>query len=1039
MFALKHRFLKRLVDAVKADGANSISEFIGGRFGNSQGVAALVTILALLGSIPYIALQLRSLGTTYALVSGVESRSVTTIAAAIWLAAFAMIYGTRRYEAGSRNDSILFAVGVESIVKLAAFMVAGVLAVLLLTGLPQADAAQGIDHLASNFAPSNIGMDFFVITILSMAAIICLPRQFYIGVIEAHSSDDIDRARWPFIAYILVILLVVLPISAAGLAILPGSGAPDFFVLQLPLAHNMDIVALLIFLGGFSAATAMVLVESIALSTMVSNDLVAPFLVASDRFSGEGQLGRILLLIRRAAIMLILSAALLWALGINENERLASIGLVAFAAMAQFAPALILAVLGSNRDALAAKAGLGAGIVLWCYTLAMPQVADQAMLLALKGTLFDPNALLGIDGLSPISHGTFWSLGANLAVFALVTMRRVKPGALPILLRDTGAVPNAISTIGDLKRLVARFVGPEITADAFVGIDENRVIDRVNRSKAERIIASVVGIPSARAFISSALYGSQLNHEEVARILDDTGQSLRFSKGLLAAALENIDHGVCVIDRDLNLVAWNQRYLDLFDYPADMIRIGAPIADLIRYNAERGECGPGEVDAHVEKRLEHMHRAQPHSFKRVRPDGRVVKTVGGPMPSGGYVMSFSDVTAEENAMTGLERARVELEHRVEERTAELRSANHALAMADQEKTRFLAAASHDLLQPLHAARLFPAALARDLPEKQGEILKRLDRSIESADMLLQSLLDISKLDAGGITPNIGPIHLRSMLVELADTMMPLAHEKGLKLKVGPGDALVESDPGLLRSIVQNFLSNAIRYTDSGGIVIGVRKRGSHARIDVIDSGPGIAEDKRAIIFREFERLPNAGGGGIGLGLAIVERTARLLGGRVSVNSRLDKGSRFSFALPISTLRPENAVAAPRIQAASHSAYSVLVVDDNEANCEALREFLHSLGHSVTIATSVEEALSHAQSLDVVLADFNLGEGMDGLMLIEKLRERHPNAHYALVTAARAKDYMSRAGQMGVTVLRKPATPAVLNGWLSGTVLHSAAE
>ncbi|MEZ5656012.1 MAG: PAS domain-containing hybrid sensor histidine kinase/response regulator [Sphingobium sp.] len=1031
LFLFAPKFIRRLIDAAKADGANSISEFIGGRFGNSQGVAALVTIIALLGTIPYVALQLKSLGTSYAMITGAHiDPAIAVIVAASGLALFAMVYGTRRYEAASRNDAVLFAVGAESLVKLGGLIVAGVLATILLTGASPDIRAAGLGHLAENFAPSGIGIDFFVITLLSMAAIICLPRQFYVTVIEARSSGDFDRARWPFIGYMLITSAVVLPIAAAGLAVLPSAMRPDIFVLQLPLLRGPDLVALIVFLGGFSAATAMVLVETIALATMVSNDLVAPFLVRSQRLSGGGEMGRALLVTRRLAITGVMAGALTWALGINENERLASIGLIAFAAMAQFAPVLVLAVFGGNRDALAAKAGLAAGLVVWAYTLALPSIAGRGALSALRGTIFDPNQLFGIDGLSPLSHGAIWSLGVNLVAFALVTMRRVQPGALPQLLSEPPSTTGDISTIGDLRKLTARFVGPEATADAFAGADGDKKVDRASRLKAERMIASVVGIPSARAFMRSALYGSNLTHEEVSRILDDTGQSLRFSKGILAATLENIDVGVSVIDRDLNLVAWNSRYLELFDYPLDMVRVGVPLATLIRYNAERGECGPGEVDDHVEKRLFHMRRAQPHSFKRVRPDGRILKTVGGPMPSGGYVMSFTDVTAEEEAMAALERARLDLEIRVQERTSELRAANDALASADAEKTRFLAAASHDLLQPVHAARLFSAALGRKIPVEQQALLHSLDRSIESADVLLRSLLDISKLDAGGITVEPEPVRLRPLLSEMVDTMTPLAHEKGLDIRLGAGDATIESDPGLLRSVIQNFLSNAIRYTQEGGILVGVRHRGSRARIDVVDTGPGIPADKRKLIFREFERLPNAGEGGIGLGLAIVERTARLLGGTVSLRSREGKGSRFSIALPLA--RPDVIAASPpdRNPVASYRSLSVLVVDDDPENCAALQSFLDALGHDVVMASSFVEAVAGDGPFDCALIDFNLGDGKDGLELIEALQARHPHARYALLTAARPQDYTARALSLNVPVFRKPTSPAELDRWLA---------
>lgn len=657
VFGFAHGFLRRLVDAVKADGANSISDFIGGRFGSSRGVAALVTTLALMGSIPYIALQLRSLSTSFALISGRSSNSVTMALAAVGLAMFAMMYGTRRYAADGRNDAVLFAVGIESLLKLFALLVAGALALLLIAGQDTNAARDGAAQFSVNFAPDRIDADFFVITLLSMAAIICLPRQFYIMVIEARSGDDIARARTPFILYMVLTSLVVLPISVAGLSLLPSETRPDLFVLQLPLSQGNQALALLVFLGGFSAATAMVLVETIALATMVSNDLIAPSLLRSARFAQDNDLGRALLFVRRATIAAIMLAALGWALGIQDDQRLAAIGLVAFAAMAQFAPILILAVYGANRDALAAKAGLTIGMIVWCYTLAFPQIAPPETITLLAGTMINPTGLFGINGLSPISHGALWSVGANLAAFVIVTMRRVQTAELPRLLRDAQVGSGSVSTVGELEAVAVRFVGPEVAAQAFRGSEPTARVDRSAARKAERLIAGVVGLPSARALIGAALFRANMTHAEVSRLLDDTGQSLRFSKGLLAATLENIDPGVSVVDRELNIVAWNSRYLDLFEFPPAMVYVGAPVADLIRYNAERGDCGPGEVGVHVEKRLSHMRRGAAHSFERVRQDGRVLKTVGGPMPSGGYVMCFTDVTIEAQAVAALERAR----------------------------------------------------------------------------------------------------------------------------------------------------------------------------------------------------------------------------------------------------------------------------------------------------------------------------------------------------------------------------------------------
>lgn len=1041
VFVFGRRFLVRLVDAVKTDGANSISEFIGGRFGSSRSVAALVTLLALLGAIPYIALQLKSLSSTYALVSGAQNSSLIVVCAALLLAGWAMLYGTRRYEASARNDAVLFAVGFESFFKLAALLAVSGFALTLLIQAPPQVLARTQNTLAATFSPSAINADFLIITLLSMAAIIALPRQFYFMVNAAQSSSDVEKARWPFVFYLVAMLVVVVPLASAGIALLPSSARPDLYVLQLPMSQGAHVLAMVVFLGGFAAATAMVLAETIALSTMVSNDLVAPALLGRKGSNGPRNFGKLMLLVRRAAIAAIMVFALLWALAIPDNQRLASIGLVAFAAMAQFVPVLILAVYRGNRDAIAAKYSLIAGLIVWFYTLALPQILGPSVLALLATSPFDPYRLFGLGAFSPISHGAVWSLGLNLAVYLLVTARRVQTSALPGLLRSNTQNSSLQSArVADLIVLVARFVGPSLAQEAFVNLKDEASVSQASVRKAERLIAGVVGLPSARALIGSRLFGARLSADEVSRLLDETGQSLRFSKDLLAATLEHIDPGVSVVDRDLNIVAWNSRYLSLFNYPDGMVYVGAPVASLIRFNAERGECGPGEIESHVERRLTHMRRGQAHSFERVRPDGRVIKTVGGPMPSGGYVMCFSDITAEAEALAGLRRARAELEARVEERTQDLREANQSLAKADAEKTRFLAAASHDLLQPIHAARLFSSALARQIGNSDQDLLRKLDLSIQSADTLLRSLLDISKLDAGGVIPSKVRVNLKPLLRDLVDTMMPLAHEKGLQLRLFGSDQQVETDPTLLRSILQNFLSNAIRYTEVGGIVVAIRGRGETIRVDVIDTGPGIDPADHGRIFREFERLPHAHGGGIGLGLAIVERTARVLDVQISLGSNLGQGSRFSVSLAgVAQVQAEEPLAAlPNVPQPRNAKPSlkILVVEDDPANQEAMRAFLASRYYDFDCIGDAQTASEIRDAFDCALVDYHLGGEMTGLDVIEALSAHHPSARFALTTAASERVFLERAQAMQVAVFRKPVDPDALDQWLAQATVVS---
>ena len=413
------------------------------------------------------------------------------------------------------------------------------------------------------------------------------------------------------------------------------------------------------------------------------------------------------------------------------------------------------------------------------------------------------------------------------------------------------------------------------------------------------------------------------------------------------------------------------------------------------------------------------------------------------MPDGGYVMSFTDITGEWQARAELQRTLVELESRVADRTSALSEANERLARATRDKTRFLAAASHDLLQPLHAARLFTAALERQT-HPAPDLVKRVERSIIAAEDLLRALLDISRLDAGGIQPTPEVVELAPFLRDLVEGVRPIAAAGGLALRYGPLPGVVETDLGLLRSVIQNFLSNALRYTMQGGVLVGVRMRAGGWRIDVIDTGVGIAPEDQIAIFGEFTRLGTVEAEGLGLGLAMVDRIARLLGARVELSSAAGRGSRFSLWLPASSALPAPAALPRGGAAAGTRSLTVLVVDNEPEIVEASAALLSSLGHLVFGARGLNAALKqvgpHAGQIDAVLADHHLDNGEDGLSLIAELRRRHPGLPAALVTAAEAPDVLARAAQMGVPVLRKPVAPEAIEAFLAGvSALGVAAE
>lgn len=1012
-------FLKRLSRAVAQEQAATVSDFIAARFGHDVIVARLVTIIALLGTVPYIALQFRSIGFAFAVVSGREVAGTAMIAAAVLLTLFSILFAARRFELAGRSEGLLFAIGTESLIKLGAMLLVGILALGMLAAAPTAIVERGQALLGERFAPAQLSLDFAVISLISVMAIVVLPRQFYMGVVEAQGDDDLVRARFGLAAYLLVMALVAIPIALAGATQFGNAQLADSYVLQLPALADQNAILAIALLGGISAAASMVIVDSSALATMVSNDLIFPTILRSRRALEGGEIGRRMLVVRRLSIAGIIALALAWAELVSARESLASIGLVAFAAMAQFTPHLILAVQAGNRDPWPARASLAAGLVLWLYTLGLPPILPTAWLDLLAAGPFDPLRLFGIGHASPLVHGVVWSLGANLATYTLVAARKAGGGSLPLMLRAT----RQVTDLEGLVQLTASFVGQERADRAFPPVRIGAQVDRQSANRARKLIAEVVGASSARSLVASALASGQMHLRDVTRLLDERGQSLRFSRQLLAETFENIDAGISVIDDKLNLVAWNSRYEDLFNYPPGLLKVGVPVADLIRHNARHGDFGPGEVEFHVEKRLGHLRRRMEHAFERRRFDGRVIKTVGGPMSGGGYVMSFTDITGEARAREELQRTLDELEHRVSERTRELSDANRRLAKADREKTRFLAAASHDLLQPLHAARLFSAALERDASGPSAALVRRVQGAIVAAEDLLRALLDISRLDAGGTTPRPEPVVLHTFLGDLVESFRPLAEEKALSLRLGPCSGAVCTDPGLLRSVMQNLLTNALRYTQSGGILIGTRRRGDEWRIDVVDTGIGIPADQMQAIFGEFTRIGAVDVEGLGLGLALVERITRLLGGRIDVASVPGKGSRFSLILPVLEGAGRSpAGPRPGAEQAPPRTLDVLVIDNDERIVAATCALLERLGHRPLAAATMAEALARCAQADLMLVDFQLDDGEDGLTLIAAARARCPGKLALLITAESGQAMLEQAEAMQVPVLAKPVDP-----------------
>ncbi|MCB8745707.1 sensor histidine kinase [Rhodoferax sp. U2-2l] len=560
--------IRKMIRIAKTYRITSIADFIGSRYGKSPLLAGLVTVITVVGIVPYIALQLKAVSAGYGLLTaGPDGAAVTpahwmqdsTFYMALALAGFTMVFGARRLDSAERHEGMVAAIAFESVVKLVAFLAVGLFVVYgLFNGLGDLfGQALAVPELAKLLRLEQ-GAPFawtqwFALTMLSMLSVIFLPRQFQVMVVENVRESHLRRAIWVFPLYLLAINLFVLPIALAGLLLAgPGPSNADNFVLSLPLAAGQPALALLAFIGGLSAATGMVIVETIAVSTMVCNELVMPLLLRTPQFRSEAghDLTRVLLTIRRLAILVVLVLGYAYFHLAGEAYALVSIGLISFAAVAQFAPAVLGGLYWKGATRLGALTGLLAGFVMWGYTLMLPSLAksgwlsDAFLTHGLWGWAWlRPEQLMGLQGLDHLTHSLFWSLLVNVGAYVGVSLWRAPSGQeasqallfVDVFERTSHARPvfwRGRATVPDLLRLCERFLGAERAGKIFddyarqVGASgrETMAPDARLVQFVETQLAGAVGSASARALVASSVEEDTLTPDDVLRILEETSQ-----------------------------------------------------------------------------------------------------------------------------------------------------------------------------------------------------------------------------------------------------------------------------------------------------------------------------------------------------------------------------------------------------------------------------------------------------------------------------------------------------------------------------------
>jgi Na+/proline symporter/signal transduction histidine kinase len=1032
-----------------------------------------VALICLVGVLPYIALQLKGivLGVNLLIGAGADAMGVraqdTALIVSLVLALFTIVFGTRNLDATEHHRGMVLAIAFEALVKLFAFLAVGAFVTFgLYDGFDDLFNQAMLAPRLEEYWKETINWPSMVVqTGVAMMAIICLPRQFHVTVVENIDPQDLRLAKWVFPAYLALAALFVVPIALAGQMLLPSSVLPDSFVISLPLAEAHPALALLAFIGGASAATGMVIVASVALSTMVSNDMLLPWLLRRNNAERPFEVFRQWMLsVRRVTIVVILLLAYVSYRLLGSTASLATIGQIAFAAVTQLAPAMLGALYWKQANRRGVFAGLAAGTFLWFYTLILP-IAARSLgwpLESFPGLAWLHSNPMNLP-ITPLTQGVVLSLAGNFTLFAWVSVlsrTRVSEHwqAGRFIGQEISARPSARSMlavqIDDLLQLAARFVGEERARQSFIrfayrqgkGFNPNQNADGEWIAHTERLLAGVLGASSTRAVVKAAIEGREMQLEDVVRIADEASEVLQFNRALLQGAIENITQGISVVDQSLKLVAWNRRYLELFNYPDGLISVGRPIADIIRHNAERGLCGAGEAEVHVARRLHWMRQGRAHTSERLFPNGRVIELIGNPMPGGGFVMSFTDITAFREAEQALTEANEGLEQRVAERTHELSQLNVALTeakgtaeSANQSKTRFLAAVSHDLMQPLNAARLFSAALSHQDDGLSGEAQKlvhHLDSSLRSAEDLISDLLDISRLENGKINPDTKPFALNELFAPLAAEFKAQAQEQGLAFRVRSSTLRIDSDIKLLRRILQNFLTNAFRYA-KGPVLLGVRRRKGELCLEVWDRGPGIAQDKLQVIFEEFKRLDShqtRAEKGLGLGLAIADGLCRVLGHTLQVRSWPGRGSVFSVSVPLA--RAQTVVAPKTAELNGHvlSGAQVLCIDNEDSILIGMNSLLTRWGCQVWTARNREECaalLNDGVRPQLALVDYHLDHGETGTELMAWLRTQLGEPVPGVVISADGRpETVAQVHAAGLDYLAKPVKPAALRALLS---------
>jgi PAS domain S-box-containing protein len=901
--------LRRLVRIVKEQRITSISDFISSRYGKSAPLGALVAGLVVLGLIPYIALQLQAVSQSFKVILRQEAildRFDPTLLVAVVLGLFGILFGARNPDFTRAQRGLLTAVAVESVVKLLAFLIAGAYVTWILFGgfgdlFGRMLADPELSRLVTLGEPPAASFSRWAsMLVVSMMAVLFLPRQFHVLVVQNQDERHVAAASWMFPLYLLLINIFVIPIAVAGLLVLPRTQA-DQYVLLLPMSAGNQALSILVFLGGFSAATAMIVVDSLALSKMLTNDIVVPIMLRNR----SRDIYRASLRSMRCCILLVVFLGYGWAALAAGRFLLVEMGLLSFVAVTQCAPAILLGLAWSRGNRGGAFAGISAGFALWFYTLIVPVLVKEGVLapsIVEAGPFglewLRPTQLFGLTGLDSLSHGLFWSLLANLGAYVLFSLatrqdteERLQAAAFTGRFPGAAAMPidRTILTPREIERIVHHYVGdPEaaVIAGEILGTKAPGDLTPPEllelRIRLEKRLAASLGAAAARFIVEDRFTLSQGEAERLVESFQELRHSLRTTEEevqrgeqLLASVVQSVDDCIFTTDIRGRLVTVN---------PAGERLFGAPQADLVGVpwwgilaagpGVSRGRTGgafhgayawKGEVRARARSGREiPAHLAVTPIFD---PAGHVLGTVG----------VLRDLTEQQEMQRRL----------IQQET---------LASLGQ----MAAGVAHEIRNPLGGIKMAMAVLAKQNGDSLWrEMTESMRSGIVEIESIVSHLLDYTRetrLDRQAFD-------VERIVGEVVEQLGADARARGVALSshAPSGGVVAMVDGRRLRQVLMNVTRNGIEAAErrSGGRVhVTCRGFDGVAELEVADNGVGISrEDLERIFLPFFTTKPT----GTGLGLAIVKKIVDLHAGEVRVTSEPGQGTRVVISLPAGVL------------------------------------------------------------------------------------------------------------------------------------------